>query len=656
MKTLRLLLLVFAVVLSLYAVDLSAATITVNGTGDSIAVDGACTLREAVTAANTNAASGDCPAGTAGLDQIHFAIGGGGAQSIILFAPMTPIVDPVTIDGTTQPGFAGTPLIEVFGSFIDPSPLFVVQTAGGGSTFRGLIVRTVFSGITIELRSSGNVFAGNYVGTNGTTFSDLVGVGLAIIGTVGAPASNNVIGGAAPADRNVFGGSLGTGVAISGASLAIVDANSIRGNTFGWNAAKTAALGGFSEAISVGGATNTIISENSIVGSISAGISIGSASATVVQSNEIGAIGAVSGNRTGVRIGSSDNTIIGATTSGGTGGNVIVGNGSGNPDPSGVVIFSGTGNRISTNSISFNSPGGPVGDFGIDLFPTGATANDACDPDTGANLLQNKPVLTSAVAVAANGTVIVDGSLNSTASASYTIELFANPPGSGDQGHQFIGSVGVTTDAGCNATFTSAVAFVPPAADWTITATATDGANNTSEMSAPTAIVELDAPAVSKQFNPTTVAAGSATQLTITLTNPNALAITGVAFTDNYPAGLANALVPNVTNSCGGTVTALPAGSALTLTGGSIPANGSCSVSVSVVPANEGSSINTLPAGSVTSANAPPSGAAASATLTVSAAPATAADVPLSPAALMLLTIALSAIGAILLRQIGSNG
>jgi len=39
-----------------------AATITVTGTGDPIAVNGACVLREAITAANTNAASGDCPA------------------------------------------------------------------------------------------------------------------------------------------------------------------------------------------------------------------------------------------------------------------------------------------------------------------------------------------------------------------------------------------------------------------------------------------------------------------------------------------------------------------------------------------------------------------------------------------------------------------
>jgi CSLREA domain-containing protein len=642
MKTLRFLLLVFAV-------DLSAATITVNGTGDTIAVDGACTLREAVTAANTNAASGDCPAGTLGLDQIHFAIGGGGAQTIVISAPMATIADPVNIDATTQPGYAGIPLIEVFGSYIDSTAMFVVPTAGGGSTFRGLILRDVFSQPAIELRSSGNVVAGNYFATNGTTFSDLMFVGVFVFGTVGAPASNNVIGGVAAADRNLFAASNGIGVSVGAAVGAIADANSILGNDFGWNAAKTTTLGGLLGGISVSSATNTAIRANSIVGSPGRAIDISLASDTVVQSNEIGSMGF--SNHIGIWIDSSTDSIIGAATSGGAGGNVIVGNGNPNPDTAGVLIFgaASSGNRVSGNSMSFN--GSPPPGIGIDLFPYGATANDACDPDAGPNALLNKPVMTSAVAVVGDGTVIVDGSLNSTASVSYTIELYANPPGTGDQGHQYIGSVGATTNAGCNATFTSTIAFVPPAAGWTITATAIDTANNTSEMSAPAAIVALDAPVVSKQFNPVSVPAGVSTQLTVTLTNPNALAITGAAFTDNYPAGLTNAPVPNVTNTCGGTVTALAGGSTLMLNGGTIPANGSCSVSVSVVPGTVGSMVNTLPAGSVTSTNAPPSDAAASATLTVSA-PAGPANVPMSPAALMLLAIALSTLGAIMLRPI----
>jgi hypothetical protein len=48
------------------------AILVVTGTGDNIAVDGFVTLREALTAANTNAPSGDALAGSVGLDTIKF--------------------------------------------------------------------------------------------------------------------------------------------------------------------------------------------------------------------------------------------------------------------------------------------------------------------------------------------------------------------------------------------------------------------------------------------------------------------------------------------------------------------------------------------------------------------------------------------------------
>lgn len=53
------------------------ATITVNTTADDNTVNGNCTLREAIIAANTNAAVDACTAGTAGLDTIRFNVGAG---------------------------------------------------------------------------------------------------------------------------------------------------------------------------------------------------------------------------------------------------------------------------------------------------------------------------------------------------------------------------------------------------------------------------------------------------------------------------------------------------------------------------------------------------------------------------------------------------
>src|SRR6266851_7327692 len=87
---------------ALVAADASAATITVTGTGDTVAVDGAVTLREAITsinnAANVNAdvvAVG--PYGT--NDQIVFNIPGTGLHTIAPTSNLPNITKPVVIDG-----------------------------------------------------------------------------------------------------------------------------------------------------------------------------------------------------------------------------------------------------------------------------------------------------------------------------------------------------------------------------------------------------------------------------------------------------------------------------------------------------------------------------------------------------------------------------
>ena len=85
--------------------------------------------------------------------------------------------------------------------------------------------------------------------------------------------------------------------------------------------------------------------------------------------------------------------------------------------------------------------------------------------------------------------------------------------------------------------------------------------------------------------------------LTITLTNPNSTALTGLAFTDTYPAGgMGNVLHPGTTNSCGGTVTGGSLGGSLSLTGGTLAANSSCTVTTTVASGTPGVLI-TSPAG-----------------------------------------------------------
>lgn len=122
---------------------------------------------------------------------------------------------------------------------------------------------------------------------------------------------------------------------------------------------------------------------------------------------------------------------------------------------------------------------------------------------------------------------------------------------------------------------------------------------------------------VAKSFSPSAITASGTSTLTVTLTNPDSRAITGAAFTDNYPANINNTAAPALTNSCGGTATAVANGSSLALSGGTIPANGSCSLTVQVTSTVAGTYLNST--GTVTTTNAG-IGSAATATLAVSGA------------------------------------
>lgn len=120
-----------------------------------------------------------------------------------------------------------------------------------------------------------------------------------------------------------------------------------------------------------------------------------------------------------------------------------------------------------------------------------------------------------------------------------------------------------------------------------------------------------------KSFNPTSIAPGGLSRLSITINNPNPFTMTTVSFFDLFPPGMQVAAVPNLANSCGGTVTVAPGATDFDLFNGSIPAFGSCTVSIDVTATATG----TNSTGLIRSSE--PDGQAAQATLTVTGGQAT---------------------------------
>ena len=105
-------------------------------------------------------------------------------------------------------------------------------------------------------------------------------------------------------------------------------------------------------------------------------------------------------------------------------------------------------------------------------------------------------------------------------------------------------------------------------------------------------------PVLSKSYSAPSIRAGGHSTLTLTLSNPNSTAakLTS-ALTDTFPAG--TFVAGNATTTCGGTVSATIGQSVVSLTGATIPADGSCTVTTEVTAPSAGSYINSLPAGAL---------------------------------------------------------
>ncbi len=102
-------------------------------------------------------------------------------------------------------------------------------------------------------------------------------------------------------------------------------------------------------------------------------------------------------------------------------------------------------------------------------------------------------------------------------------------------------------------------------------------------------------PRIAKAFNPTSIALGGISTLTFTITNPNAVPITAATLTDSLPSTVVVANPPAVVNTTCNFTGGLPVANAtsLSLTGGTIPASGSCTFAVNVTAPGAGVYNNT---------------------------------------------------------------
>lgn len=440
--------------LCLIALPLSAATITVTSPDDS----GPGTLRQAILDANALGA---------GPHTIAFDIAPAGPHTITPLTPLPPLTAAQTrLDATTQPGYTGTPIIELAGEAVRSAP-HGLRIDGDLSRVQGFVINDFSGGGAVYVTASGVQVMNNYLGLDAdgdTVKANFRGV-MCVDGCtaieIGSPVGN---------DRNVISGNL-EGILIGNA----LTGNSIRSNYIGTDATGMLARGnykGISWALSRGRIGDSVPAGGNVIsGNTEYGIVLtGSIAGTTVTHNLIG----VAADGT-TPLGNAFEGVSLYSSGASIGENTIAHNlGHG-------VMVVGVGhdqNAIRANSIFSNRFRGiALGDLG------GPAPNDLRDVDAGyANNLQNHPVLTSAVWNA--GTLTVTGTLNSTPHTAFLIDFYSNtvcdPSGFGE-GEVWRRTVEVTTNVNGDAAINASLAY--PGTGF-ITATATNShAPETSEFS-----------------------------------------------------------------------------------------------------------------------------------------------------------------------------
>lgn len=347
------------------------ATFTVTNVADG----GPGSLRAAINASNA----------TGGLDTIAFNIAGSGLRTIFVggsgLGPLPALTDAVVVDGKTQPGYAGNPLIELDGNAAGVGSNGL-QLVASGSTIQALAIGG-FSGAGLRVESGRNTIQVNNIGS---TPAGSNGAGLLVRG------ANNIIGGFDPSTGslgNFLSGNSGAGLNLSGAGAG---GNIVQGNFIGTGGGGSSAVPNSGDGIIIsGGSFNRIGGDlpgagNVISGNGNNGITIlgTTAQGTLIQGNYIGVGGtpggaggggqtggttAVPNGGAGIFIQDAGRTSIGAGDAAPA--NIISGN-----KGAGIQIVDGANTSILGNIIGADRFGtGDVGNQGSGISINGGDAS-----------------------------------------------------------------------------------------------------------------------------------------------------------------------------------------------------------------------------------------------------------------------------------------
>jgi parallel beta-helix repeat protein len=313
-----------------------------------------------------------------------------GVFNIHLTGLLPPLVASGTvIDGSTEPGFAGKPLI-----FVDGSQMIPEAYAPGSAT--GLLIYSSDNQIK-NLSFSGFNWNGLTLLYPDATNNTISGCwfGLDFTGTHAAPnayqgiliaagASGNLIGSTNPdgSGRNVLSGNAQYGIFITDSNTT---GNVVLGNYIGTDFSGSNALANGLSGILIGNgsSSNTVgstnpVGRNIISGNTQYGIYLTNTTGNVISGNYLGmnatGIAALANQKSGIALFGGSQNLIGGTGAGA--GNVLSGNGEygidiGNPVATGNLV---QGNLIGLDATGTNGIGNGIGYGGL-ILEGGATNN-----------------------------------------------------------------------------------------------------------------------------------------------------------------------------------------------------------------------------------------------------------------------------------------